>query len=164
MINILTTLRTGKMPYALIFVITYGALIVGGLITRPALLDWYPTLVKPSLTPPNLVFPLVWNTLYLLLALATCRLWAKTQGQGIQVPLQWYGVQLVLNILWSTLHFGLHQIGWALVEIAVLWVLAIPFWITYRQRDRLASMLLLPYMAWLTFATYLNYSLWQLNP
>lgn len=153
-----------RMSYLLIFILTYGALVLGGLITRPALMDWYPTLTKPSFTPPNWVFPVAWNLLYLLLASATCRLWAKAHTSGLRQPLTWYGLQLGLNVLWSTLYFGMHQIGWALAEILAMWVLAWPFAYSYWKRDKVAALGLVPYLGWLTFACLLNLRIWQLNP
>lgn len=122
---------------------------------------WYAALEKPPLTPPNWVFGPVWSALYLALALAAWLIWRQPAGRA--VPLALWLVQLVLNAAWSLFFFGLNRPGLALVEIGFLLVAiavtAVAFW---RVRP-LAGALLLPYLAWVAFACYLNAGIWMLN-
>lgn len=155
--------RPNWQTYGLIFALTYGALLVGGWITSLSLMEWYPLLHKPVFTPPNWAFPVAWNTLYLLMAAATCRLWQTRHGKSLKNPLILFALQLALNILWSALHFGLRHIDWALIEIVLMWGLAWPMVMAYFRTDRWAGVLMLPYLGWLTFACVLNFMLWRLN-
>lgn len=141
--------------------ICFGAAALGALFTPGT---WYQQLVKPPLTPPNWVFGPVWTTLYLLMAVAAWRVWsvAGTWPRGGR-PLGWFGVQLALNALWSALFFGLQAPLVALVEIVLLWgAIAVTIG-AFARVSRVASVLLVPYIAWVTVALYLNAGLWWLN-
>lgn len=142
-------------------------LAVGGLgsfATFSAVRDWYPTLLRPSFAPPNWLFGPVWTTLYVMMGMASWLAWR----QGVAKPevrsaLGLYGVQLAFNLAWSWLFFGLRQPFLALIEIVVLLVLiAITAW-RFAAVSRLAAGLMLPYLAWVTFATVLNAGFWWLN-
>ena len=150
------------------FIIAVAApIVIGGLsgfATARGVSTWYPTLVKPSFNPPAWVFGPVWTALYFMMGVAAFIVWRQGIGaDGVRVALVVFVVQLALNGLWSILFFGMQSPGWALVEIVVLW-LAIGvtirlFWVVVPT----AGALLLPYMAWVSFATVLNASLWWLN-
>jgi tryptophan-rich sensory protein len=125
--------------------------------------EWYATLNKPSWNPPGWVFGPVWTTLYAMMAVSAWLVWKKGGFAQQRLPLTVFLVQLVLNALWSPLFFGLKMPGVALVEIVALW-LAIAgtiglFW----RVDRVAAGLLVPYLAWVSFATVLNGTLWWMN-
>jgi len=124
--------------------------------------EWYLGMQKSTLTPPDIVFPIVWNTLFILMGIAAWRVWGKRE-QGVSFALFLFVVQLGLNILWSYLFFGIHRPDLALVEIIIL-LLAILFTvIAFFKADKVAGILMLPYLAWVSFAIYLNYSFVQLN-
>ncbi len=124
--------------------------------------DWYQALEKSSLTPPNIVFPIVWNILFLLMGLAAWRIWER-HSQGKNLALLLFIIQLALNILWSFLFFGLQRPDIALIEIVVLWAAILATMIAFFKIDKLAGVLLLPYIGWVSFAIYLNYSIYNLN-
>ncbi len=124
--------------------------------------DWYQTLAKSSLTPPNIVFPIVWNILFILMGLAAWRIWNR-HLQGKNFALLLFIIQLGLNILWSFLFFGLQRPDLALIEIVVLWTAILATVIAFFKIDKLAGVLLLPYIGWVSFAIYLNYSIYNLN-
>lgn len=122
---------------------------------------WYQALEKPAWTPPNWLFGLAWTVLYALMALAAWKVWIASRR--IDTALVVYGAQLVLNGLWTWLFFGLQRIDLALIDILALWLLIVVTIVLFRRRDRLASALLWPYLAWVTFAAALNVEIWRLN-
>ena len=124
---------------------------------------WYAGLRKPSWNPPSWVFGPAWTALYLLMAVAAWLVWReggwKAQGRVLAVFL----MQWLLNALWTPLFFGLHRPGLALAEIVALWLaIAATLWSFWRVR-KLAGLLLVPYLAWVSFAAVLNFAIWQLN-
>jgi len=135
---------------------------LGGWVTAGSVSSWYPTLAKPLFNPPDWVFAPVWTTLYALMALAAWRVWRKT-GALKRRALALYGVQLALNLLWSILFFGLHWIGAALMEIALLLGTIAATGLAFRRIDRLAGLCFAPYAAWVAFALVLNAAIWRLN-
>ena len=142
-------------------------LLVGagsGFMTAGAVRDWYPSLVRPSFAPPSWIFGPVWTLLYLMMGFAAYLVWQRGGGAAAaRTALALFGAQLVLNGLWSVLFFGLRAPGLALVEIVVLWVaIAATLWAFWRIRPA-AGALLVPYLAWVTFATALNAGFWWLN-
>ena len=122
--------------------------------------EWYAALAKPALTPPNWVFPVAWTILYIAIALAG---WLTWRAAGISPALVVWGSGLILNALWSYVMFGRHDILLALVDIAALWLAIAAFIALAWPIDRRASYLFLPYLAWVSFAAYLNFAVWQLN-
>ncbi|MFA5987380.1 MAG: TspO/MBR family protein [Candidatus Paceibacterota bacterium] len=138
--------------------------IIGSIFTAPSVPTWYAGLVKPELNPPAWVFAPVWTTLFLLMGIAAFLVWKEGWEQKeIKVALGVFIGQLVLNTLWSILFFGLHSPGAALVEIIFLWVAILATIIIFSKISRPAAWLLAPYILWVSFAGYLNYSLWILN-
>ncbi len=123
--------------------------------------EWYESLAKPPLTPPNWLFGPVWSVLFLAIAIAAWLVWRAPQRSS--VPLALWGGQLALNAVWSLLFFGLNRPGLALVEIATLLLAIGATTIAFGRVRRLAAVLLLPYLAWVAFATYLNAGIWYLN-
>lgn len=134
-----------------------------GLATAAGVRDWYPSLVKPSFTPPDWVFGPTWTVLYIMMGIALWWVWRRQGEVPVRTPLTLFAVQLALNALWSVLFFGLRWPGAALVDILLLWV-AIGLTIrAFRQVSVRAAVFMLPYWAWVTFATVLNASIWVLN-
>ncbi len=136
---------------------------IGSRVTLGAVGDWYAQLARPEFAPPDWVFGPVWTLLYILMAVAAWRIWRRDGFAGAPWALGLFLVQLALNLLWSIVFFGLQQIGLALVEIGVLWLAIVATLVLFWRRDRLAGALLLPYLAWVSFAAVLNYGFWVLN-
>ncbi|MGE5147992.1 MAG: TspO/MBR family protein [Candidatus Eiseniibacteriota bacterium] len=147
------------------FLLLCGAvLIAGGAITAPAIPGWYAGLVKPAFNPAPWVFSVVWPILFLAMAVAG---WLVLRRAGsvaaARTALMLFGAQLALNLLWSALFFGLNAPGAALVEIAVLWLAIAATLVAFWRIDRLAGLLFVPYLAWVSFAAVLNATIWRLN-
>jgi translocator protein len=142
-------------------------LLVGagsGFVTAAAVRDWYPTLVRPSFAPPAWVFGPVWTVLYCMMGFAAWLVWRKGgRSAAGRVALGLFALQLVLNGLWSLLFFGMRAPGVALIEIVVLWAAIAVTLGAFRRVDAVAGWLLVPYLAWVTFATVLNAGFWWLN-
>ena len=152
--------KLGDRPL-LVFVLL--ALLVGGsasLFTEPSIPIWYAALAKPSFNPPNWLFAPVWTTLYVLIGVAASRIWKQTSF-GIEIG--FWSAQLMLNFCWSAIFFSLHQIGAALLEMGTLWLAILATLVLFWRRDRIAGLLLIPYLAWVSFAFALNLAIWQLN-
>ena len=122
--------------------------------------EWYVALNKPSWVPPNWVFPVVWTILYVMIAIAGWLVWRRA---GWSSALAVWVVGLALNALWSYVMFGRHEIGLALGGIGALWLSIAAFIGLAWNLDRLAAYLFLPYLAWVTVATALNFEIWRLN-
>jgi benzodiazapine receptor len=138
--------------------------IIGSVFTISAIPTWYATLVKPALNPPAWVFGPVWTTLYALMGVATFLVWKKGwEKKEVKTALGIFGIQLVLNTLWSVIFFGLHSPGAALVDIIFLWLAILATIIAFAKISRPAAWLLVPYILWVSFAAYLNYAIWMLN-
>ncbi len=141
-----------------------GAGVLGSLFTAPAIPTWYVTLAKPSFSPPNWVFAPVWTTLFVMMGVAAFLVWNKGLAQpGVKLALGMFALQLLFNFLWSAMFFGLRSPLAGLIDIAALWVtLATTIWLFFRI-STLAGALLLPYLAWVSFASALNFAIWRLN-
>lgn len=145
-------------------VICEAAGIIGSFFTSPSIPTWYAGLEKGALNPPAWVFGPVWTTLYALMGIALFLVWKRgIERKEVKVAIGIFGIQLVLNTLWSIIFFGLHSPGGALVEIAFLWVAILSTIVAFARISKTAAWLLVPYLAWVSFASYLNFSLWFLN-
>lgn len=122
---------------------------------------WYAALEKPPLNPPSWIFGPVWTLLYLAIAVAGWLVW-KAPGDR-RLPLTLWGAQLLLNAAWSALFFGYHWMGIALVEIGMLLACVAATMVSFHRVRPLAGWLLVPYLLWVSFASYLNAGLWYLN-
>ena len=139
-----------------------GAL--GASVTATSVRTWYAELARPSFTPPNAVFGPVWTALFVLMAVAAWRVWRAADREATRGPLTLFALQLALNLGWSVVFFGLQKIGAAVATIVVLDVAVVVTMLAFRTIDRAAALLLVPYLAWVSFATVLNIAFWQLNP
>ena len=135
-----------------------GAL--AGAVTAPAIPTWYATLAKPSFNPPNWVFAPVWTALYVMMAIAAWLVWRRGNAR---IALVLFAVQLLLNSAWSLLFFGLHRVDLALIDIALLLAAIVATALAFRARNAAAAALMLPYLAWVCFASMLNFAIWRLN-
>lgn len=137
---------------------------IGGLATTSSLTDWYPTLNKPGWTPPDWLFAPVWTALYLAMGLAAWRVWNRgSEHRSVRTGLALFAVQLILNLGWSLIFFGLQRTGLALVDIFLLDVVLTVMLVAFLRIDRAAGLLIAPYLLWSWFATALNASIWWLN-
>lgn len=125
--------------------------------------EWYRRLNKPAWNPPDQIFAPVWTLLYLLMAIAAWLVWRQHGFAGAVVPLTLYVIQLLLNAAWTWLFFGRHRIGAALADILVLWLVILATLISFWRLGPLAGILLAPYLAWVSFATALTWTIWRMN-
>lgn len=121
------------------------------------------TLVKPPLSPPGIVFPIVWSILFALMGIGAARVYLAPPSSSRSKALVVFAVQLAVNFFWSILFFRFQLYGFALVWLILLWVLIL--WMTelFSQVDRWAGLLQIPYLLWVAFAGYLNFGVWRLN-
>ncbi len=139
--------------------------IIGGLATFSAVQDWYPTLIKPSFNPPAWVFAPVWTVLYALMGISAYLVVKKGFAKPeVRFALVIFALQLIINVKWSLLFFGLRSITGGLLTIVVLEALVLLTAWKFWKLDKNAGYLLVPYVLWVAFATLLNFALWQLNP
>jgi len=125
---------------------------------------WYRALAKPAETPPDWAFPAAWTTIYILLGLALAMI-IHARGSKLRGPaIVLFAVQMVANLIWSPLFFGMHQVFWSLVTIGVMFVLAFATTIVFGRIRTGAAWLIVPYLAWLVYAGILNYRIAELNP
>jgi tryptophan-rich sensory protein len=151
-----------KLVVSIVACLAAGA--IGSVFTRSAIPTWYATLEKPFFTPPNWLFAPVWTLLYILMGVAAFLVWRKgLENRGVRIALIVFLIQLVLNALWSVVFFGLESPLYGLVVIAVLWIAILVTVIKFFRISRVASVLMWPYLLWVTFAAVLNSSIWMLN-
>lgn len=135
---------------------------IGAIFTTPAIGSWYVTLTKPGFNPPNYLFAPVWTALFALMGVGLYLVWQAKSKEKKSAYIV-FSIQLVLNILWSVIFFGLKQTGLAFIEIVALWIVILLNIIYFWRVNRWAGIVLLPYIMWVSFASILNYSLYSLN-
>ena len=127
-------------------------------------MDWFHSLIKPELAPPDWVFAPVWSVLYVMIFLSLI-FFLKNGGFRYKLrALSFFVIQLMLNLAWSPVFFGMQKIDLALIVIALLWVTLLITILAFYRYSKFAAWLLVPYFLWVSFATYLNYEYWRLNP
>ena len=125
---------------------------------------WYAALAKPAITPPDLAFPIAWTAIYILLGLSLAMI-LHARGSRLRGPaIALFMLQLAINLTWSPVFFGMHQVTFALGIVAAMFVLTLAMTLLFAKIRIVAAMLLVPYLAWLLFAGYLNYQIMDLNP
>jgi benzodiazapine receptor len=148
---------------AVCFALCFAVAWLGAFVTMPKIATWYASLNKPSFTPPNYVFPIVWNILYALMAFSLWRLWQAPRDEMRKRAITLFLLQLTVNLAWSWIFFGAESIRGALSTILALDVLVAMTVIAAWKVDRFAASLLLPYLLWIGYATALNAGIAQLN-
>jgi len=174
------------VKFIISILICQGAGLLGSVFTAPAISTWYGALQKPSFNPPNWVFAPVWTALFFLMGVSLYLVWVN--NWTVEIPADrprkiwnrfserlWLGswreenamaifaLQLVLNILWSIIFFGLKLPGLAFFEILMLWFAILYTIVNFYRISKPASYLLLPYILWVTFAGFLNFTIWMMN-
>ena len=139
--------------------------VIGSIFTAGSVTSWYPTLVKPSFSPPGFYIGLIWIVLFTLMGISLFLIWRETPSNpAARNALYFFAAQLIVNVLWSVAFFGMRSPISGLVVIAFLWVLILITIIKFWPINRTAALLLIPYIVWVSIAAYLNFSLWRLNP
>lgn len=151
-------------PFLICIAIPLAIGALGGFFTMESVKTWYTTLNKPNFNPPNWIFGPVWTTLYILMGISSYLVWKRRKTD---LSYDWavvvYLLQLVLNLMWSFLFFYQHQIGAALIEIGILLIAIIINTFLFYRIHKVAGWLFLPYILWVSFASYLTYSIFILN-
>lgn len=138
--------------------------IIGSYFTLNSIPTWYASLNKPTLNPPNWIFGPVWVSLYTLMGISLFITWKNRKRlRGIKSTMTIFFLQLLLNTLWSIVFFGMHNIGMALLVIIFLWIFILAMIITFYRVSQPAGLMQIPYIIWVSFAIYLNYSIFILN-
>ncbi len=160
----MSTKKFQFLPFIICLLIPLAIGALGGYFTFESVRTWYTTLNKPSFNPPNSIFGPVWTTLYVLMGISSYLVWRKRKTvSGYNWALGIYVLQLLLNLMWSFLFFFQQQIGFALVEIGILWITIIITSFLFYRIDKVSGLLFIPYILWVGFASYLTYSIYILN-
>lgn len=155
--------RENVLSLIIFLVICFAVAGVGSLATRPNITTWYATLNKPSWNPPNSLFGPVWTLLYAMMAVAGWLVWKHAGWQAGRAAMIIFAVQLVLNLAWSFIFFNFHQMGLAFLEIILLWLAIVATIVIFSSVSKVAAVLLIPYLLWVSFAAFLNFTIWRLN-
>lgn len=151
-----------KLIISLLIPFLVGA--ISGYFTTSGVNGWYALANKPWFNPPNWIFAPVWTTLYALMGIALFLVWRSGADKAIrQTAITLFAVQLTLNFFWSIIFFKLQQPGWAFAEITLMWIMILVTILWFGKISSTAAWLLVPYICWVSFASVLNYSIWQLN-
>jgi translocator protein len=145
-------------------ILVFIAAGIGSVTTTSEITNWYAYLPKPTWTPPNWVFGPVWTTLYILMGIALFLVWREgLDRRDVKFALLIFAVQLVLNILWSVVFFGLHSLLGGFIVIILLWIAILANIIAFYMISKPAGLILIPYIVWVSIASYLNYSVYLLS-
>jgi translocator protein len=136
---------------------------IGSFFTVSSIGNWYQTLVKPTFNPPGWLFGPVWIILYFMMGVSLYLIWVQWPLPGIKTVITVFGIQLLLNALWSILFFGLKLPSLAFIEIILLFIAIAVTLFLFLRISKPAALLLIPYLCWVGFASILNYSIWRLN-
>lgn len=150
-------------PYVISAGIALGVGALSGLLSMNGMEIYAQTVIKPALTPPGWLFPVVWTLLYTLMGISAARVWRTKDSPERSRGLNLYVAQLIVNFFWSLIFFNAQAFGFALIWLLLLWVLVLLMILQFYRVDKLAALLQIPYLIWLTFAAYLNLGVWVLN-
>ncbi len=150
-----------KLIVSIALPLSLGA--VAGIFTSQSVPEWYATLIRPSFNPPNWIFGPVWTSLYILMGISLFMIWKEKATRGRERAILSFMLQLILNFGWSFIFFYFHLIGFALVEIILLWISIVMTMILFHKIKPIAAYINIPYLLWVSFATILNASYYLLN-
>jgi tryptophan-rich sensory protein len=156
---------SNTIKFLISIIVPVGIGAVSGLFTSSNVKTWFVTVAKPSFNPPSWIFAPVWTTLYFMMGFALFLIWKNetVQKSVKQKAILLFAIQMILNFLWSFIFFQQHEIGWALVDIILLWIFILLTIFSFAPISKTAAWLLVPYISWVSFATILNFAIWQLN-
>jgi tryptophan-rich sensory protein len=155
--------NTLKLVTSIIICLLAG--YIGSIFTSPSIPAWYANLEKPPFNPPAWIFAPVWTMLFVLMGISAYLVWDKgAQNKDVRLSLFIFGVQLMLNVLWSFLFFRMHSPFYAFVEIIILWAAIALTILNFYRISRTAGLMLIPYILWVSFAAVLNFYILRLNP
>lgn len=137
--------------------------LIGAIFTTPQINAWYSTITKPSFNPPNWIFAPVWTVLFFMMGLSLYLILTKPSSKVKSLGLTFFFMQLVFNLLWSFLFFSIQNPFYAFIEIILLWIVILMTIYYFAKVEKTAAYLLIPYIAWVSFAAVLNYSIWKMN-
>ena len=143
--------------------LSVGTGALAAFLTRSGVSLYNATAVKPSLSPPAILFPIVWTVLYVLMGIGAARIFLSEPGKTRSAGLNVFIAQLTVNFFWSLLFFNAQAYGFAFAWILLLWVLILAMILIFRRVDPIAAYLQIPYLLWVSFAAYLNWAVWQMN-
>ena len=154
--------NSAKLIVSIIIPVAIGA--TAGFFTAAGVDSWYQSINKPSWNPPSWIFAPVWTILYIMMGIALFLVWKSNNNEALKKrAMILFFVQLALNFFWSFIFFDQQQPGWALVEIIAMWVAILLTIFAFAKVNKIAAWLLVPYISWVSFASILNYTIWQLN-
>lgn len=146
------------------FFVVFLSAFIGNYFTFPEITSWYVTLTKPLWTPPNWVFGPVWTTLFILMAISLFLVWRQgLERKEVKYAILIFAVQLILNMMWSIVFFGMHSLLGGFAVILILWIAILCNIFAFYIISKPAGLLLIPYIVWVSIASYLNYSVYLLN-
>ena len=149
--------------YALWIGITEAVGALSGWLSREGTKYYQDNIVKPPLSPPSSVFPIVWGILFAVMGYGAARIFLSEQSAERRKGLNLYVAQLIVNFFWSLIFFNAQAFGFAFLWLLLLFVLVVLMILSFRKTDKLAAWLQIPYLLWLLFAAYLNFGVWYLN-
>jgi translocator protein len=156
--------QTKQILFLLLFLLACAVVAaIGAVFTATAMNGWYQSLKRPEWSPPDAVFGPVWTILYTFIGASAWLVWRARDWHVVRSALAVWGLQLCLNLLWTVLFFGLQSPGLAFGGVVVLWVAIAATIIVFWPVSRIAAVMLVPYLGWVSFAAALNYSIWMLN-
>lgn len=155
--------RNQFWTYAIAIAIPEAVGALAGLLTRAGI-ESFQNVSQSVLTPPAIIFPIVWTILYALMGVSLARIWMEPDSTERTRGLSLFLFQLIFNFFWSFFFFNMQDFGFSLLWIIILWVLIGMMILSFYKVDRFAAWLQVPYFLWVTFATYLTYQVWRLNP
>lgn len=163
MANNINIKEIGRLAASIIIVFIAGA--IGTVATLSEITTWYAALAKPVWAPPNWLFGPVWTTLYVLIGIALFLVWKEgIDKRNVKMALGIFAVQLILNITWSVVFFGYHSLLGGLIVVLILWIAILANIIAFYLVSKPAGLILIPYIVWVSIASYLNYAVYILNP
>ena len=156
-------MNSNRKTYAFWIILSEVTGLVAGLLTRSATQQFSEIAVQPPLSPPAILFPIVWTLLYALMGIGAARIRLAPPSDHRSRGINLFIAQLIVNFFWPLVFFNAQAYGFALIWLLFLWALVLWMILTWRKIDPLASKLQIPYLIWLTFAAYLNFGVWYLN-
>lgn len=155
--------KTKWKTYAFWILVTELVGAAAGFLSREGTELYQQSILKPAFSPPGWVFPVVWSILYLLMGIAAARIALSSENPAKRSALRIYVIQLAVNFLWPLIFFNLQAFGAAFLWLVLLWALIVWMVLSFREIDKAAAWLVLPYLLWVAFAGYLNFGVWMLN-